>query len=809
MALPDEMHKAFTHILREELQSTSLAIQEQVHAEISQLLKELRGDQRIAETLQQQSALLNDADAVPSVPLELVRDVNGLRSAGLAWEATADSEAKPPDLQEESPACRLSKRSVDFPELSSAALQQHERAGQKERPLSKYSIVSASTRPTSSSTRPATRPVSGTSQVSAGSLMRHSSLKPFMEEGHGKPAEVTVSETSPRTMTCSQEQPADGKSYTKVRARRQRAEADMRAKRHQLADTQTVPPSLLTSEVSHNFPTKVNPPFGAPPPLPPLPNSPVQLPGSDSSEDEEDYDQILDDDQHIGRQAIKEAPSTNSMKDNSMKALRFSPPTEIPYLERSGPKRQTASLGTSSFQIARNETTASAASKGSKFFKSVSKLFGHQRQATWHSEESEEHVAISFRQEPIKAIVENDVFDYVMGIILCLNAASIGWEVNYKASHIDEATPDYFKVAEICFCVAFTIEVTLRMLAYKIAFLYRKDWQWNVFDSVIVILQIVELLTQEAEGPDPEDSGSGTFEAVSFLKILKFGRVVRLVRMVRFIPSLKSMVYLIAASLGSFFWTIMLMMLLIYGVAIYFTDVVTDYRKARGEQANQEIVDSWGTLMFSVLSLYQAILGGIDWRDLFDPLNKEVSSPLVVLLFLLYIAFATLVMLNLVTGVFVEGAQRIIRQDKDAELVKHVKKLFAKTDRNDDSEITWAEFERRIGENDKSIDDYFKAVDLNRDEARNLFKLLDHDESGSLCADEFVHGCLRLKGPAKSVDLAMHVYNSKIAEARWVDHFNNIEMALLRLIDNMNGEGTFVGAAGDALVTGGALDASE
>lgn len=390
----------------------------------------------------------------------------------------------------------------------------------------------------------------------------------------------------------------------------------------------------------------------------------------------------------------------------------------------------------------------------------------------------------SFRRHPLKAIVETDIFDYLMGLVLCLNAASIGWEVDYKASHINEDTPVYFKVVEVSFCVIFSLEAGMRMWAYKLAFFYRKDWQWNVFDLIIVGLQIVEIITNASV----TDSEEGTFDGLSFLKILKFGRVVRLVRMVRLIPSLKSMVYLIAASLGSFFWTIMLLMLLIYGVAIYFTDVVTDYQKAKKKEAKQDVIDSWGALSSSIISLYEAILGGVDWHDLFDPLNKEVASPLAVILFLLYIAFATLVMLNLVTGVFVEGAQRIIRQDKDAELVKNVKKLFAKADKNDDAEITWAEFQTRMDTDDARLDEYFKAVDLNKAEARNLFKLLDHDNSGSLSADEFVHGCLRLKGPAKSVDLATLLFNSTKTENRWAQHFAKIELKLERLSCNMAGD---------------------
>mmetsp|Transcript_118861 Transcript_118861/g.222189 ORF Transcript_118861/g.222189 Transcript_118861/m.222189 type:complete len:91 (-) Transcript_118861:130-402(-) len=42
-----------------------------------------------------------------------------------------------------------------------------------------------------------------------------------------------------------------------------------------------------------------------------------------------------------------------------------------------------------------------------------------------------------------------------------------------------------------------------------------------------------------------------------------------------------------------------------------------------------------------------------------------------------------------------------------------------------------------------------------------LFKLLDIDGSGAVGIEEFVIGCMRLKGSAKSIDLATLMYENK------------------------------------------------
>ena len=45
--------------------------------------------------------------------------------------------------------------------------------------------------------------------------------------------------------------------------------------------------------------------------------------------------------------------------------------------------------------------------------------------------------------------------------------------------------------------------------------------------------------------------------------------------------------------------------------------------------------------------------------------------------------------------------------------------------------------------------------------AYDIFKLLDDDESGSISVEEFVIGCMGLRGEAKSFDLARLGYDLK------------------------------------------------
>merc|ERR1712032_1195710 len=54
---------------------------------------------------------------------------------------------------------------------------------------------------------------------------------------------------------------------------------------------------------------------------------------------------------------------------------------------------------------------------------------------------------------------------------------------------------------------------------------------------------------------------------------------------------------------------------------------------------------------------------------------------------------------------------------------------------------------------DDRVKSYMHALKINTSDATQLFHLLDVDDSGEVVIDEFVEGCMKLKGEAKSMDL--------------------------------------------------------
>eukprot|EP00931_Biecheleriopsis_adriatica_P102100 TRINITY_DN77123_c0_g1_i1.p1 TRINITY_DN77123_c0_g1~~TRINITY_DN77123_c0_g1_i1.p1 ORF type:complete len:628 (+),score=118.54 TRINITY_DN77123_c0_g1_i1:122-2005(+) len=340
-------------------------------------------------------------------------------------------------------------------------------------------------------------------------------------------------------------------------------------------------------------------------------------------------------------------------------------------------------------------------------------------------------------REQLERLVRHSLFDQAVSIMLMIHAGLIGLQVELESRGHDAKT--VFAAIDIVFAVIFTVELLARAVAYGKKFWIGPDWRWNLFDTALVVTLLGEMIVSVIVDTD----GISTI-----LSVLRIGRVVRILRMVRLINSLKQLVYLIMASVNSFFWAAVLMLLLMYCLAVYFT---MQCNSIRADLLDEDTVKFWGSVGSSTLTMFKAISSGEDWGNLIAGIGH--TSPVSQALFYFYIAFATMVMLNLVTGVFVQGASRIITEEKDREFIAAAVRAFGKFDTDFSGTITLEEFQEAGAAEQLAAE--FSNFDFSMGELEATFKLLDADDSGSITMIEFIDGCLQMNGTARKFDLRL------------------------------------------------------
>merc|ERR1719476_660401 len=104
------------------------------------------------------------------------------------------------------------------------------------------------------------------------------------------------------------------------------------------------------------------------------------------------------------------------------------------------------------------------------------------------------------------------------------------------------------------------------------------------------------------------------------------------------------------------------------------------------------------------------MMGGDDWQNFIDVFRAFGSFWPNAIFFSIYVAFSTLVVLNLVTGVFVDGAQQIIREERETDMLKLAAKAFEKADIDHNGTLSREQFKELMG--DHVFDDFLSALGM-------------------------------------------------------------------------------------------------
>jgi len=171
--------------------------------------------------------------------------------------------------------------------------------------------------------------------------------------------------------------------------------------------------------------------------------------------------------------------------------------------------------------------------------------------------------------------------------------------------------------------------------------------------------------------------------------------------------------------------------------------------------------ENYGTITQTMKTLFQAIAGGNDWYELYRPLHDTHES--LGIIFYAYIFFMVFGVLNVVTSLFVDAVYRASQKDPEIaiqtrieaeqEYVQDLRLFFKRADKDGSMLLSYEEFSEALSS--REVQAFFNALNLDGSQAGALFSLLDKNSSREISIEEFIEGCVHLRGEAKSLDVAV------------------------------------------------------
>lgn len=319
--------------------------------------------------------------------------------------------------------------------------------------------------------------------------------------------------------------------------------------------------------------------------------------------------------------------------------------------------------------------------------------------------------------------------------------------------------PFFIQFSESSVTAFFLFEWCLRVIAF--------GWKWFKefgpwLDTFIVWCPgVIVVWVMQPMQVDP--SMSDPFKFFRIARMLRFVQLVKTFKHVSYFEDLWKLVRGLVSSGGTLFAAMSLIVFNLYVFAIFCCELI-GFQQFSSEASDdaKDAQERFKGISSSMLTLTR-FMHGDDSQAIMDALVEEL--PYIWIFLWLFTALSSFVLLNLVTAVIVQQAMdmskgdeqemALVRKREQEREMKELEEMFRDIDEDGSGIVSLAEFEEAF--KDSAICDKFLMLGLKKEQAMELFALLDTGGEGELDLDEFMQGMSQLKGVAKNKDLVMLV----------------------------------------------------
>jgi hypothetical protein len=327
----------------------------------------------------------------------------------------------------------------------------------------------------------------------------------------------------------------------------------------------------------------------------------------------------------------------------------------------------------------------------------------------------------------------------------------------------DREPSDLLVYGELFFLIVYSLEFIMKLWRFRLYFFHDASWKFNWLDFVLVLLGFYSTFF---EGLLPN------FSWLRMLRMLKLAKALRVLRLISMIKPLRAILQSLMHTIDTLAWSIIMLLVILFLFALVIVIRVASFLQEEpihrelvvgesGETVTDLLEANYGSIGLTILHLFMCSTGGNDWSVYYDPLRP--TGEINCILFLFFIAFTQIALLNIILGIFVDDAMKNMIADKDEKAEEHaeemlqteaeLRELLYDLDTNGDAMVSKAEW--LVGLQSPKIHNYLEMMGFRASEARDFLDVICEGDEDAIHIDRFVDMVMRFRGTSSCFDMQM------------------------------------------------------
>jgi hypothetical protein len=362
------------------------------------------------------------------------------------------------------------------------------------------------------------------------------------------------------------------------------------------------------------------------------------------------------------------------------------------------------------------------------------------------------------RSDPLSKFADGLPFLMIVDVTILLNCVFMVASADYEMSHrYDDDQSEFFVYGEVYFLLVYLFELAVKIWRYRLHFFYDTDWKYNWLDFSLVCASIYSIILED-QLPN--------FSWLRMLRILRLAKLLRVFQLIAIVKPLRAILRSIVNTMGTLAWSIIMLMIILFMFALMLVLRLASYFKEGGSfddpMVEDKIMKIYGNVGLTMLHLFMVTTGGKEWSVYYKPL--EETGEINCMIFILFIAFTHIAVMNIILGIFVDDAMKHMIAERDERLQEHeqehlqmaknLRELFGEMDVDGNSKLSRDEWHRAFSKRKFQV--HLDMMGFRSSEVIEFLDLMhDNSEEGTFDIDTFVRSCMRFRGPASCFDMQL------------------------------------------------------